>query len=145
MSLSHLSPASGSKKEHKRLGRGSGSGKGGTSGRGENGQMCRSGARRKRGFEGGQMPIYRRLPKRGFTNIWREEAQIVNLRDLEKLPPEAEVKPETLKEAGLISSVHRPVKVLGDGDVSRRYVLRSVGLSKSAREKIVSKGGEVAE
>jgi large subunit ribosomal protein L15 len=145
MSLHRLSPAYGSKKTRKRLGRGSGSGKGGTSGRGEKGQMSRSGARRKLGFEGGQMPIHRRLPKRGFTNIWREEMQIVNLKDLEKLPPEAEVKPETLKEAGLISSVRRPVKVLGNGDVSRRFVLRSVGLSKSAREKIISKGGEVAE
>ncbi|MFH1011621.1 MAG: 50S ribosomal protein L15 [bacterium] len=145
MSLRHLRPALGSKKKRKRIGRGSGSGKGGTAGRGEKGQMSRSGARRKLGFEGGQLPIHRRLPKRGFTNIWREEVQVVHLKDLAKLPSGAEVRPETLKQAGLISSLRRPVKVLGDGDVSQPYVLRSVALSKSAREKILAAGGEVAQ
>jgi len=145
MSLRYLRPALGSKKRRKRIGRGSGSGKGGTAGRGEKGQMSRSGARRKLGFEGGQLPIHRRLPKRGFTNLWREEMQIVHLKDLAKLPSGTEVRPETLKQAGLISSLRHPVKVLGDGDISEPYILRSVALSKTAREKILAAGGEVAE
>ena len=145
MSLHDLKPAPGSRQKRKRLGRGSGSGRGGTSTRGENGQMCRSGARRKLGFEGGQMPIYRRLPKRGFKNIWRKEVQIVHLRDLVKLPPEADVEPETLQQAGLIESTTNPVKLLGNEDVERAYTVRSLTLSKSAREKITSAEGSVAE
>lgn len=145
MSLRHLKPAQGSTRKPKRLGRGSSSGKGGTAGRGDKGQLSRSGARRRLGFEGGQMPIHRRLPKRGFKNIWREEVQVVNLRDLVRLPPEVEVDPETLKQAGLVASVRRPVKLLGDGEVTRPYVVRSVTLSKSAREKITSAGGTVAQ
>jgi large subunit ribosomal protein L15 len=145
MSLHDLKPAPGSTQKRKRVGRGSGSGRGGTATRGENGQMCRAGARHKLGFEGGQMPIHRRLPKRGFKNIWRKEVQIVNLRDLVKLPPETDVEPETLKQAGLIESTTYPVKLLGNEDVERAYTVRSLTLSKSAREKIMSAGGSVAE
>jgi len=145
MSLRRLTPAPGSVKKPKRLGRGSGSGKGGTSGRGEKGQMSRSGSRRKRGFEGGQMPIHRRLPKRGFKNIWRDEVQVVNLKDLAKLPSGVDVEPETLKQAGLVASARKPIKLLGSGDITRPYILRSIALSKSAREKIISAGGELVE
>ncbi len=145
MSLHRLTPAPGSGKKPKRLGRGSGSGKGGTSGRGEKGQMSRSGARRKLGFEGGQMPIHRRLPKRGFKNIWRDDVQVVNLKDLAKLPAGMDVEPETLKQAGLVASARKPIKLLGSGDITRPYKLRSIALSESAREKIVAAGGEVVE
>lgn len=145
MSLHHLKPAPGSTKKRKRLGRGSSSGKGGTSGRGEKGQMSRSGASRKLGFEGGQMPIHRRLPKRGFKNIWRKEVQVINLRDLAKLPQGTEVEPEALKRAGLVASATKPIKLLGMGEVERPYSIRSLVLSKSAREKITSAGGMVAE
>ena len=136
----------GYKKEGKRLGRGIGSGKGKTSGKGHKGAKARSGGGTYNpGFEGGQMPIYRRLPKRGFKNIWRKEVQIVQLRDLVKLPPEADVEPETLKQAGLIESTTNPVKLLGNENVERAYMVRSLALSKSAREKITSAGGSVAE
>jgi large subunit ribosomal protein L15 len=145
MSLRDLKPAPGSVKKSKRLGRGSGSGKGGTAGRGDKGQMSRSGAGRKLGFEGGQMPIHRRLPKRGFKNIWREDVQVVNVGDLARLPQDAEVEPETLRQAGLVASANKPVKLLGGGDVTRSYTVRSITLSKTAREKITSAGGTVAE
>lgn len=145
MSLRDLKPAPGSVKKSKRLGRGSGSGKGGTAGRGDKGQMSRSGAGRKLGFEGGQMPIHRRLPKRGFKNIWREDVQVVNVGDLVRLPQDADVEPETLRQAGLVASANRPVKLLGGGDVTRSYTVRSITLSKTAREKITSAGGTVAE
>jgi large subunit ribosomal protein L15 len=107
--------------------------------------MSRSGAGRKLGFEGGQMPIHRRLPKRGFKNIWGEDSQVVNVGDLEKLPPDADVEPGTLKQAGLVASATKPVKLLGDGDVTRSYTVRSITLSKTAREKITSAGGTVVE
>lgn len=144
MSLRNLQPAPGSTQTKKRRGRGPGSGLGGSAGRGEKGYLARSGSVRKRGFEGGQMPIYRRLPKRGFKNIWAEEIQVVNLRDLAKLPEGSAVEPESLKKAGLIRHATQPVKILGTGEVSRAFEVRECELSQTAREKITAAGGRVA-
>ena len=143
MSLSNLKPAAGSVHKKKRLGRGDGSGLGGTSGRGEKGYYSRSGSTKKIGFEGGQMPIHRRLPKRGFKNVWAEEIQVVNIADLSKLPTDAPVEPETLKKAGLIRNATVPVKILGDGTPSRAFEVRACTLSQSAAKKITEAGGKV--
>jgi large subunit ribosomal protein L15 len=139
--LHDLSPAPGSHRDRKRLGRGPGSGTGKTAGRGGKGQSARTGYKRRRGFEGGQMPLHRRLPKRGFKNFARVEYQVVNLRDLAEL--EGDVTPQSLREAGLVASLRRPVKVLGDGDMSRALSVSAHAFSKSAREKIVGAGGSV--
>jgi large subunit ribosomal protein L15 len=139
--LHDLSPAAGSHRDRKRLGRGPGSGTGKTAGRGGKGQSARTGYKRKRGFEGGQMPLHRRLPKRGFKNFARVEYQVVNIRDLAKL--EGDVTPQSLREAGLLASLRHPVKVLGDGDLSRAVSVSAHAFSKSAREKIEGAGGSV--
>jgi large subunit ribosomal protein L15 len=144
MSLRNLQPAAGSTQVKKRRGRGPSSGIGGSAGRGEKGYLARSGSGRKPGFEGGQMPIYRRLPKRGFKNIWAEETQVVNLRDLAKLPEGTAIEPEALKKAGLIRHANQPVKILGTGEASRAYEVSACELSQSARDKIVAAGGKVA-
>jgi large subunit ribosomal protein L15 len=143
MSLHNLSPAPGSTHSKKRRGRGSSSGLGGSAGRGEKGYYARSGSTKKRGFEGGQMPIHRRLPKRGFKNIWADEIQVVNLRDLGKLPADAVVEPATLAQAGLIRSVSGAVKILATGDAARAYEIRSCLVSASAAKKIADAGGKV--
>jgi large subunit ribosomal protein L15 len=137
--LHDLKPAPGSHREPKRLGRGPGSGTGKTAGRGGKGQSARTGYKRKRGFEGGQMPLHRRLPKRGFKNFTRVEYQVVNLRDLAGI--EGDVTPQSLKAAGLIASLKRPVKVLGDGEPGGRVSVSAHAFSKSAREKIEAAGG----
>jgi len=129
--------ASGNKK---RVGRGMGSGMGKTSTRGHKGQRSRSGSRMMRGFEGGQMPLHRRLPKRGFTNIFRQEYSIVNLEKLAALG-EATINPDTLRKAGLIST-KRPVKVLGDGELNSALTVYAHKFSKSAQEKITKAGGK---
>jgi large subunit ribosomal protein L15 len=139
--LHDLSPAPGSHRDRKRLGRGPGSGTGKTAGRGGKGQSARTGYKRKRGFEGGQMPLHRRLPKRGFKSFTRVEYQVVNLRDLGVV--EGDVTPETLKAAGLIASLKRPVKVLGDGEAGGKRSISAHAFSKSAREKIEAAGGSV--
>ena len=137
--LHDLKPAPGSHRDPKRIGRGQGSGTGKTAGRGGKGQSARTGYKRKRGFEGGQMPLHRRLPKRGFKNFTRVEYQVVNLRDLAAI--EGDVTPQTLKAAGLIASLKRPVKVLGDGELGGRVSVSAHAFSKSAREKIEATGG----
>ncbi len=137
--LHDLSPAGGSHRDRKRLGRGPGSGTGKTAGRGHKGAGARSGTTTKPGFEGGQMPLYRRIPKRGFTNIRRVEYQVVNVRDLEGF--EGEVTPQSLRAAGLIGSLRRPVKVLGEGELGTAVSVTAHAFSKSAREKIESAGG----
>ena len=141
MDLHDLKPAEGSKKERKRVGRGPGSGSGKTSGRGHKGQMSRSGARRKRGFEGGQTPLQRRLPKFGFTNIFRKEFQIVNLADLGRCEG-TEITPETLKAAGLIKKTDIPVKVLGNGEVTKAYTVKAAAFTKPAAAKLEQAGGK---
>ena len=140
--LHDLSPSQGSHRNRKRVGRGMGSGLGKTAGRGQKGQKARSGGKVSPHFEGGQMPLHRRLPKRGFTNINRVEYQVVNLRDLEAL--EGAVTVASLKAAGLIGNVRKPVKVLGQGELTKALAVEAHAFSKSAKEKIEAAGGSVA-
>lgn len=140
--LHDLSPARGSHRGRKRVGRGQGSGLGKTAGRGHKGQKARTGGGASPHFEGGQMPLQRRLPKRGFTNINRVEYQVVNLRDLEAF--DGAVNAEVLKGAGLIGTVRRPVKVLGQGELTKALAVEANAFSKSAKEKIEAAGGSVA-
>jgi large subunit ribosomal protein L15 len=142
ITLSNLSPARGSTQARKRVGRGPGSGLGKTSGKGHKGHKARTGGGTNPGFEGGQMPMYRRLPKRGFTNPFRVENQAVNLSQLKQVSA-TEVSPETLYSAGLISKPDAPVKLLGTGDADRAYTVRGVSLSASARAKIEAAGGKI--
>jgi large subunit ribosomal protein L15 len=142
MKLHELSPAKGSKHSKKRVGRGPGSGLGKTSGKGEKGQKSRSGASTRVGFEGGQMPLIRRVPKRGFTNIFKVEYAVVNLAQLADF--EGDVTPEVLVERGLVRS-GRKVKVLGDGEVGKPLRVTADKFSKSARAKIEAAGGSCEE
>ena len=144
LTLSSLVPPPGSTQSRKRVGRGPGSGLGKTSGKGHKGHKARTGGATNPGFEGGQMPMYRRLPKRGFTNPFRVEAQVVNLADLKKVSA-VEVSPETLYSAGLIGKPDSPVKLLGTGDADRAYAVRGVSLSAPARAKIEAAGGKIEE
>jgi len=139
--LSDLSPSQGSRKRRKRIGRGNGSGHGGTSTKGHKGLKARTGGKVHPRREGGQTPLIRRIPKRGFTNIERVEYQVVNLRDLERV--EGDVSPEALKAAGLIGSVNRPVKVLGTGEIGRAAKVTAHKFSGSAKAKIEAAGGSV--
>jgi large subunit ribosomal protein L15 len=142
ITLSNLSPARGSTQARKRVGRGPGSGLGKTSGKGHKGHKARTGGGTNPGFEGGQMPMYRRLPKRGFTNPFRVENQVVNLSQLKQVSA-TEVSPETLYSAGIIGKPDAPVKLLGTGDADRAYTVRGVSLSASARAKIEAAGGKI--
>ncbi len=139
--LHDLSPASGSHRDRKRVGRGPGSGTGKTAGRGEKGQKARSGGSIPPGFEGGQMPLHRRLPKRGFHNRNRVEYQVVNVGDLIRM--DGDVTPESLRDAGLVRSSRHPVKILGDGEVEKAFTVTAHAFSGSAREKIEGAGGTV--
>lgn len=145
MKLHELKPnAGGGVKATKRLGRGTGSGRGTTAGRGHDGQNSRSGGGTRIGFEGGQMPLYRRLPKRGFTNIFAKEYAIVNLSDInDKFEEGTVVTPELLKEAGLIKKLYDGVKILGDGNLTKKFTVQATKFSKSAAEKIEANGGKV--
>lgn len=144
MDLSSLRPPKGSTQHDKRRGRGMGSGMGRTAGRGEKGQKSRSGYRSKRGFEGGQMPLHRRLPKRGFTNIFRKEIVVVNVESLNRFNDGDRVTPERLVESGLLKNVKDGVKILGDGDLKRKLTVIAHMFSEKAKAKIVGAGG-VAE
>src|SRR5215510_4577332 len=135
LSLSNLKPARGSHQARKRLGRGPGSGLGKTAGKGHKGHKARTGGQTNPGFEGGQMPMYRRLPKRGFTNPFKVTSQVVNLRQLAKVNGQV-VNPETLFAAGLIGKRDAPVKLLGTGDADRAYTVQGVTLSAAARAKL---------
>ena len=145
--LHNLIAAPGSHRDRKRIGRGPGSGKGKTSGKGHKGIKARSGHHGPGGgkpaFEGGQMPITRRLPKRGFTNPFREEAEVIRLDDLRKVT--GDVTPESLAEAGLVRRNHGKIKLLANGKVVKAVTVRGVKMSASAREKIVAAGGSVEE
>ena len=141
MELHTLKPAEGSKKKRKRIGRGSGSGTGKTSGRGHKGQRSRSGSRRRIGFEGGQMPLHRRLPKFGFVNIFKKVVQTVNVSELARCG-EAEITADVLKKAGLIRNTHTLVKILGDGTIDKAFTVRAAAFSKSAIKKIEDAGGK---
>ncbi|MFQ5863637.1 MAG: 50S ribosomal protein L15 [bacterium] len=142
MDLGSLKYAPGSIQKKKRIGRGQGSGHGGTAGRGHKGQRSRSGSKRRHWFEGGQMPLQRRLPKRGFTNIFKKEFQIVNLKDLNRLKKVKQVTPEVLYKSGLIAKKNIPVKILGDGDLSKVIEISAHAFSASAKVKIEKLGGK---
>ncbi|MCL2799719.1 MAG: 50S ribosomal protein L15 [Endomicrobia bacterium] len=142
MGLNNLKPAKGSKHRKKIVGRGLGSGHGRTATRGSKGQKSRSGdGTKKTGFEGGQMPILRRIPKRGFNNQFRKEYSIVNIESLNKFDSGIEVTPEKLKEAGLVSQT-KLVKILGVGDLKKSLTVKAAAFSKSAADKIKSAGGK---
>jgi len=142
MRLHELKAAPGSSKAPKRKGRGTGSGLGKTAGRGSNGQNSRSGGGVRLGFEGGQMPLYRRIPKRGFTNIWRTTPAIVNVGDLNIFEDGAEVTAELLKEKGLIKKPDSGLKVLGDGKLEKKLTVKAEKFSKSATAAIERAGGK---
>jgi large subunit ribosomal protein L15 len=140
MNLSNIRAPKKASENKKRVGRGMGSGMGKTSTRGHKGQRSRSGSRMMRGFEGGQMPLHRRVPKRGFTNIFRQEYNIVNLEKLAGLT-ETTINPDVLRKAGVIST-KRPVKILGDGELKSAITVQAHKFSKSAQEKITKAGGK---
>jgi large subunit ribosomal protein L15 len=142
MNLSNLHPAKGSRKERLRVGRGPGSGRQKTSGRGNKGQLAGAGFSRKRGFEGGQMPLHRRLPKRGFHNIFRTEYAEVNLDRLAKVANKAEVTLKDMMEAGLIKKESERVKILGRGTIDSSLTIHAHKFSRSAEEKIEKAGGK---
>ena len=141
MKLDSLKPSKGSIKNKKRIGRGHGSGLGKTSGRGHKGSGQRSGNKRRAWFEGGQMPLARRLPRRGFTNIFKEEIQIVNISDLIRIEKHSEIDPVVLQENGMIRSSLKPVKILGEGDIDKKLNVTASAFSASAKNKIEKAGG----
>ena len=142
MKLYELSPAEGSVKEAKRVGRGHGSGSGKTSGRGHKGQNARSGGGVRPGFEGGQMPLYRRLPKRGFTNIFAKKYVQLNVEVLDRFENGAVVDAQALKEAGVISKINDGVVFMGRGEVKKNLTVKAARFTKSAAEKITAAGGK---
>ncbi len=142
MRLEELQPAQGSKFVAKRKGRGPGSGNGKTAGKGHKGQNARSGGGVRPGFEGGQMPLYRRLPKRGFTNIFAKEYVEVNVEKLDLFDSGTEITAELLKQAGVISKVKDGVKVLGRGEVTKSFTVKAAKFSESAAAKIAAAGGK---
>jgi large subunit ribosomal protein L15 len=145
MELNNLKPKKGARHAKKRLGRGPGSGHGKTSGRGEKGQKSRSGYSGKRGFEGGQMPLHRRIPKRGFTNIFKKDYAVVNLRDLDRFDNGATVDEASLRAAGLVKGQHDGIKILGNGSVTKKLTVHATAFSKLAKEMIEKAGGSCQE
>jgi len=143
MKLHELGPAVGARKAPKRIGRGTGSGTGRNSGKGEKGQKSRSGGGVRPGFEGGQMPLYRRIPKRGFTNIFAKQYVAINIDRLNIFENGTEVTTELLLENGVISKVKDGVKILGNGDLERNLTVKAKKFSKAAAEKIEAAGGKV--
>ncbi len=143
MKLHELKSPPGANKRTKRVGRGPGSGHGKTSTRGHKGQKARSGGGVRPGFEGGQMPLQRRIPKRGFTNIFKKEFALVNVKDLNIFADGTEVTPELLQANGLIKKVNDGVKILGDGELEKKLTIKAHKISKQAEEKVVAKGGKV--
>lgn len=144
MKLHELSPAEGSKKAVKRIGRGAGSGQGKTAGKGHKGAKARSGYSRRPGFEGGQMPLQRRVPKRGFNNIFRTEYAVVNVASLEeRFDANATVDAESLKACGLIKKELDGIKVLGNGEITKALTVKVCAISESAKAKIEAAGGKV--
>ena len=142
MKLQELRPAEGSTQSVKRVGRGTGSGLGKTSGKGHKGQKARSGSK-KNGFEGGQMPLARRLPKRGFCNIYAKEYTIINISDLNKLEDGTEVTAELLKDRGIISKIEKDgLKVLGNGELTKKLTVQAAKFTATAKEKIEALGGK---
>ena len=145
LSLSNLSPQPGSRKQKKRLGRGHGSGHGKTAGRGHKGYKARSGSSIRPGFEGGQMPLHRRLPKRGFNSVFKKQYGIVNLVDLDRFDDGSKVDRQLLVESGLVASKFAMVKILGDGEINKKFTVSVDKISKAARQKIELAGGTIEE
>jgi large subunit ribosomal protein L15 len=143
IALNNLKPAKGANRKSKRIGRGIGSGHGKTATRGYKGQLSRSGTSMRAGFEGGQMPLHRRLPKRGFTNIFRKEYAVVNLSDLTAFEKGAEVDPQVLKDKGIVKNLRDGLKILGDGELKNAIKVRAHKFSKNAVEKIEKAGGTI--
>ncbi|WP_110113939.1 50S ribosomal protein L15 [Bacillus sp. CGMCC 1.16541] len=141
MKLHELKPTEGSRKERNRVGRGTGSGNGKTSGKGHKGQNARSGGGVRPGFEGGQTPLFRRLPKRGFTNINRKEYAVVNLETLNRFEDATEVTPELLIETGLVSKAKAGIKILGNGTLNKKLTVKASKFSSAAKEAIEAAGG----
>lgn len=143
MKIQELAPAEGARKKRKRVGRGPGSGHGKTSCRGHKGQKSRSGGGASRGFEGGQMPLQRRLPKRGFTNIFKKSYTEINIRDLERFSPNSTLDREALLQAGLIRKNKQGIKLLGNGEIQIPLILKVDKASEKARQKIEAAGGKI--
>nr|HID59232.1 50S ribosomal protein L15 [Desulfobacterales bacterium] len=143
MKLHELRPPKGARRSPKRVGRGHGSGWGKTAGRGTKGQNARSGGGVRPGFEGGQMPLQRRLPKRGFTNVFKKEYTIINIRDLVRFERETEVDEDALIKVGLLRRRHKEIKLLGQGEINYPLVIKVNRCSRSAREKIEAAGGRI--
>ena len=142
MKLHELSPAAGSTKEAKRIGRGHGSGNGKTAGKGHKGQKARAGRGMRAGFEGGQMPLQRRVPKRGFNNIFATKFAIVNVSDLEVFEAGAVIDTQALQDKGLVKKIYDGVKVLGNGNLSKAVTVKASAFSESAKSKIEAAGGK---
>ncbi|ORI33819.1 50S ribosomal protein L15 [Listeria monocytogenes] len=142
MKLHELKPSEGSRKERNRVGRGTGSGNGKTSGRGHKGQKARSGGGVRLGFEGGQLPLFRRIPKRGFTNINRKEFAIVNLDVLNRFEDGTEVTPELLVETGIIRNEKSGIKILSNGNIEKKLTVKANKFSAAAKEAIEAAGGK---
>jgi large subunit ribosomal protein L15 len=145
MSLDSLQPAKGATKNRRRVGRGPGSGRGKTAAKGHKGAKSRSGYSRRPGFEGGQMPLIRRIPKRGFTNIFARDVATVNVSDLDRFPEGTVVNPALLVQHGLVRKRHEMVKVLGNGDLKKKLVVEAHSFSAGAKAKIESAGGKAEE
>ena len=143
MRIHDLSPSKGEKKNNKRVGRGPGSGHGKTSCRGHKGQKSRSGGSVPPGFEGGQMPLQRRLPKRGFTNIFKKQYAVINIADLQSFEANTRIDTEVLQKSGLVRRVKDGIKLLGKGDISQPLEIHVQKISRTAREKILAAGGKV--
>ncbi len=145
MELGKLKPKKGARHAKKRVGRGPGSGHGKTAGRGEKGQKSRSGFHRMLGFEGGQMPLHRRLPKRGFTNIFKKVNAVVNVSDLERFDNGATVDESALRQAGLVKGQKAGIKILGNGKLTKKLTVHAAKFSESARRQIEGAGGSCQE
>ena len=145
MELNNLKPKKGARHAKKRVGRGPGSGHGKTAGRGEKGQKSRSGFSRQTGFEGGQMPLHRRIPKRGFTNIFKREYAVVNLADLDRFDNGATIDEATLRSAGLVKGRFDGVKILGNGKLSKKLTVHAAKFSETAKKQIEAAGGTCQE
>ena len=143
MQLHDLAPAPGSRKKRKKVGRGPGSGMGKTSTRGHKGLKARSGGSVRPGFEGGQMPIYRRLPKRGFCNIFKTNNAVLNVIDLDRFEDGATIDIDALREVGMVKGRRDGVKILGMGEITKKFFLKNIIVSKTAKEKIESTGGSI--
>lgn len=145
MNLHELKPVEGARHAKKRLGRGTGSGTGKTSGKGHKGQNARSGGGVRPGFEGGQTPLFKRLPKRGFTNVNRKEFAVVNVEDLNQFAAGSEVGIEELRQAGLVKKVYNGIKILGNGQLNVNLTVKANKFSESAKKSIVDAGGTIVE